>query len=320
MHTRASKPWQNADGVQRFLTPLRMHRVVGQLLGTGHMQPLPLTGDVQAGLILMQDLHVGQRLFDLLFHRLQGRGTALDQTRQRGLRERGSQQVGEDFTRSLPGQELLLYQVDSDGSQTRTILDGGRHFWREGGHRDLLACWTLFLLGLMFGHPQPWRRDIDHLAAFHLQCRNGLQILLTASTVRHRMHHNFIRASLPVQRGPLVSGLTSGFLAALLAQTFGLAHEAVGGGRQVAVVAVFVHALLQRLHLLLQLRDQQGLVAYHLAQWQQFGNQRFECTVFFLQSRDFFWCHGFTVVDSLAFCKGLGLLSSYKCASYTYTY
>ncbi|HJT57856.1 MAG TPA: hypothetical protein VJ761_15245, partial [Ktedonobacteraceae bacterium] len=46
-------------------------------------------------------------------------------------------------------------------------------------------------------------------------------------------------------------------------------------------------------------------------QWQQFRDQRFERTILFLQSRDFFWCHGSTVSGFLSFCKLLGLLSSY---------
>ncbi len=78
------------------------------------------------------------------------------------------------------------------------------------------------------------------------------------------------------------------------------------------VVAVFVHALLQRLHLLLQLRDQQSLLLHLLAQRQQFRHQSFEAAILFLHGGDFFWCHSSTVNGFLSFRKFLGLLSSYK--------
>ncbi len=46
------------------------------------------------------------------------------------------------------------------------------------------------------------------------------------------------------------TGLPSGLLAAALAQTLGLSLKAVGGRRQMAVVALFLQALLPGLHLL----------------------------------------------------------------------
>jgi len=45
-----------------------------------------------------------------------------------------------------------------------------------------------------------------------------------------------------------MTGLPSALLAAALAQALGLAMKAVRGGWQMAIVAIFLHTLLQGLH------------------------------------------------------------------------
>ena len=106
------------------------------------------------------------------------------------------------------------------------------------------------------------------------------------------MADHLIRLLDHLQVLPRMTCLTSGLLAALLAQTLGLPLEAIGGGRQMAIVTVFRQACVQVFDLggekgnLLALPvDQVLLIAYVLP---QLG--------ILLSQLGFFGRHGSTVV------------------------
>ena len=106
-----------------------------------------------------------------------------------------------------------------------------------------------------------------------------------------------------------MSGLPAGFLATWFAQTLGLPMKAVRGWWQMAVVAIFLKALLQGLHLprqqlclLLQALNQALLLVAHrllhvnclLLQTGPFPQR----LILFSQVDQFFWCHDPTVLGS----------------------
>src|SRR5205085_4308490 len=121
------------------------------------------------------------------------------------------------------------------------------------GDSDLLALRTLFLLAVMLSHEQTGWRYIHHLPPLHAARRNLPQIRLALLTAFHRMHNHLIGTGREQQRFAWVALLTTGLLAALLAQTLGLTAEPIRGGRQVAIVAIFSQPCLQRFHLLSEL-------------------------------------------------------------------
>jgi len=79
MHAHAMEVCQDADGIQRFVTPFDMHPIVRQLLGRPHMHPVAFARYVQSRLILMQHRCLRERGFDLRFDRRETLGTALYQ-------------------------------------------------------------------------------------------------------------------------------------------------------------------------------------------------------------------------------------------------
>ena len=256
MDAGSRKPWQDADGIQGDFASLGMNRVMGELGGTGHMHPVPQAVDVEARFILMEDVGFHQRFLDLLLDLNQVPATALDQARQRAFAHLDLQQVREHFTGSAPGQELLLHQVDRHGSHPRPVLDRGIHPGWEKGGCELLAVGALLALSLMLLHDQLRHWHIHHLPTFDLQRGYGLQIRLAVLTAGDGMHEHLIGTGTPHQRLAWVAWLSTRFLPALLVQALGLPNEAVRGGRQMRIVAVFRQPLFQQLHTLLQLRDQ----------------------------------------------------------------
>jgi hypothetical protein len=53
MHAHSVEVFEDANGVQRFVTPFGMHRIVGELLRRAHMHPVALARHIQARFILM---------------------------------------------------------------------------------------------------------------------------------------------------------------------------------------------------------------------------------------------------------------------------
>src|SRR5260370_6982456 len=82
-------------------------------------------------------------------------------------------------------------------------------------------------------------RQINDLAALHLQRCYRAQIVLTVLAVFDRVDDDRIGSLRHLQRAPWMISLSSRLLAAFLAQALGLPMKAIRGGRQVAVLAIF---------------------------------------------------------------------------------
>src|SRR5258708_6850175 len=82
-------------------------------------------------------------------------------------------------------------------------------------------------------------RQINDLAALHLQRCYLAQIVLTVLAVFDRVDDYRIGSLRHLQRAPWMISLSSRLLAAFLAQALGLPMKAIRGGRQVAVLAIF---------------------------------------------------------------------------------
>jgi hypothetical protein len=107
-------------------------------------------------------------------------------------------------------------------------------------------------LGLVFNDHHALGRQSKYLAALHLQALHLAQVSLTVLAALHQVDNHLIGRWREHQSASRVIGLPSGLLAASLAQTLGLTMKAIGGGWQMAVVAVLFQPLLQSLHLLLE--------------------------------------------------------------------
>jgi len=106
---------------------------------------------------------------------------------------------------------------------------------------------------LLFDHQHPLGRQINHLAAFHLQALYLAQISLALLALLDPMHDHRVGRRRQQQRASWVTKLSPRLLAAALAQTPRLSVKAIRGRRQMAIVTVFLELFLQRLHLLTQL-------------------------------------------------------------------
>jgi hypothetical protein len=95
-------------------------------------------------------------------------------------------------------------------------------------------------------------RQINHLAALTLQTLHVPQVSLTVLAELHRVDNHLSGRGREHQGVPGMIGLPAGLLAIWLAQTPGVPMKAVRGWRQMAVVAIFLQALLLVDHSLLQ--------------------------------------------------------------------
>jgi hypothetical protein len=278
----------------------------------------------------MDHLALSQGGFDLLFHLDQIAGTALQHITERAFAHRDRQDIPEHLTGPRQRQQLLLDQVDCYGRDPGTILDWRSHLSRKSGDGDLLAVGTLFLLALMFLHHHPTRRHLHHLSPLQPTHRNLPQVRLTVVTVFDRMNNHLIGTRREPQRTAPVAFLPSWLLAALLAQALGLTAEAIRRGRQVAIVAIFAHLLLQRFHLHSELA-QLLLLPSHLPLQQrdlflllpdEFRLLTDRCllhpgllsqlSILLSQLDDFFCSHAFTLHLSTSLGKSLAHLGSYE--------
>jgi hypothetical protein len=121
-----------------------------------------------------------------------------------------------------------------------------------------------------------------------------------------------------------MTDLPAGLLATFGAQTLGLTMKAVRGRRQMAVVAIFLHPLLQGLHLLPQPRQlllqsfdhallllDDALLSLDLLVLHT--NSFLQPLILLSQAHDFFFCrHGPTLLAFGVSCKSLVLLYCHK--------
>ena len=116
----------------------------------------------------------------------------------------------------------------SKGPNGCSILHWRSHVAREGSGADLVTGRAALLVGLMFVHQHTLGWQIDDLAPFHDQARHLVQIVLTVLAGVHRVHDHQIGCLRQLQGVSCMTGLSSGLLAALLAQTLGLPMKAIG--------------------------------------------------------------------------------------------
>lgn len=249
-------PMYHADGRGIMFTSVGMNLIMGEAGGATDMHPLPFACHIQTGFILMKDLRLDQSGFDLLLDLCQALGAPPDQLAESPFAQRHSQQVFHHFTGSRQGEQLLLHQIDAGRPNHRAILHWGTDLVGKGGDRHLLARRTLFVLGPVLAHQQARQGHVDHLPTFNRTGGNVSQIVLAVLTALHRMHHHRVRARGKRQGRARMSFLSPRLLPTFLAQALGLAHEPIGGWRQVAIAAVFGQPLFQGVETLLQLGDQ----------------------------------------------------------------
>ena len=168
---------------------------------------------------------------------------------------------------------------------------------------------TLFVLALILPDHHPRRGDIHHLSALDRAGLHGLQVPLAMLAALHCLDDHLIWGRRELQALAGGTRLSSGLLAALFPQAPGLAHEAIRGGRQVTVVAVFGQPLFQRLEALLQLRDQFVPLRKLVVSLLDLFSQRL---IFCSKLDQFFFCYALTLQRVARFGKSLGDLSSYK--------
>jgi hypothetical protein len=163
-------------------------------------------------------------------------------------------------------------------------------------NRVMMSLIHTLLLRLVFNHHHALRGQIDDLAAFHLQAFHHTQILLTLLARLDGVNYHQI-GRLREHQGPSwMPGLASSLPPALFAQTLGLPMKAIGGGRQVTIVAVLLQLLLQGVHLLSQQHEIVLHVGDHLISLRKLLLQQ---ALFLSQGHHFFFgCHVPTVFGS----------------------
>jgi hypothetical protein len=308
---------QNPDGFQGGLPPTRIDVIVGEGRRAGHMHPVPLACHIQPSFILMDDLRVFQGLAHLLLHRGQLSRTPFDQLTDGALTHLHAQQVPQHFTGTGQGQQVLFDQVHGGRAHLGSLLQGSLHSGGKGRAADLLAGGTPFLFGPIFLHHHPRRRHIHHLTSLSATGGHRVQVLLAGLTHLDVQLDDLIWRGGELQARSRVSRLPARFLPALLAQAFRVAHKAIRGGRQAAIVAIFRQLILQVFHfpgqtsnLFLHLLHQQVLLAEQsfllLDSFITLGHLFTQALIFFFND------HAFTLLDFSIFGKSPANLGSYN--------
>lgn len=214
--------WQNPNGFQCGLASVRMDLIVCQGGRAGDMHPMPFACHIQACFVLVDGGRLDQGVFDLLLHLAEVQSTALGEFAQGSFAHLHSQHLFHHLTCSCQWQQLLVDQVESDGSAVRSVLDGSLNSLGERSDGDLLTPRTLLLLYSVFLYDHTWRGDVHDLPMLDPTRRNAVQILLAERAGLHSMLNHFIWFARELQRRPLVSLLPTRFLLALFAQAFQL--------------------------------------------------------------------------------------------------
>jgi hypothetical protein len=243
---------QDADGLQGRLSSAPIDVIVREGGRAGHMHPVPFAGYREARFILMDHFALDQGRFDLLLHRGQRLRAAFDHLPDGPFTHGHCQQVPHHLTGTRQWQQLLFDQIDGNRSHLRAILDGGLHPSGKGSDGDVLAGRTLFLLGLIFAHQHTRRGHIQHLAPLSATGCHCQQVLLARFTALDLQLGDLIRGAGERQARSRVSYLPTRWLLALLAQAFWLASKPIGGGGQVAIMAIFGEPVLQGFQVLAQ--------------------------------------------------------------------
>ena len=133
---------------------------------------------------------------------------------------RTAEEVGEQALHASQRQQLLLHQIDRQGTQLRSVLRAAGRHGREGADTHPLAHRTAHVQRLILGDPQPHRRQLVYLSALpqhdrHRVCERGLAV----RTDGWPLLHELIGRRHQMQRLPTMPQLPARLLATLFAQT-----------------------------------------------------------------------------------------------------
>jgi hypothetical protein len=198
---------QDPDGFQGRLTSALIHVIVGEGRRARHVHPVSKALHIQPGFILMNDLRLFQRRFDLLLPRGQLKRAAFDQLPDRPFTHLDSQQVPHHLTGAGQWQQLLFDQIHRRRSQVGSILDGGLHSGWKGGYGDMLAVGTLFLLCPIFPYHQTRQRQIHDLSTLSSTRGNRVQVVLASFTPFYLLEGDLIWRGRELQARSRVSRL-----------------------------------------------------------------------------------------------------------------
>lgn len=265
----SGKAGQN-PGVRHGRVPaLRMHRIVGQPLGGGHMQPLEFSPDPQARLIEPHHRGLTELRLNRRRRRRDRRRAFLAGFQQRRFRDPVIQQVLEDLRGAFDRHEMLGLEIGRPGLDARTVL-------HDPGHPDRKYPPVFGPTARTGFHFRPVRRDLDpdrgnieHLPFFMGRDRGVRQARATLGARHDRMQFRVIGYRDPFQGLPQMPRLTAVRLLTRLAQTGGALglRVAIAGRRFTAVIARFGQAglhVFQRRRLRLQLPSQSLDLSTHL--------------------------------------------------------
>ena len=186
---------------------------------------------------------------DLCFRLLAGRDN-------RRLTGRVLVQVDQDFLRAFQRDVMILVEVDRLRFDSRPVLHRFCHPRRELGLVCLPTHRALLDLGLMLGHLDRHRRQIEHLA---LLMPTHCYLFQRGLTVRALLDPVYLAVFWMLHRFqgmPFVPRLTTALLAAALAQTArSRLLQPIAGGRLAAVATVLRYLIFQLLHSACQLQD-----------------------------------------------------------------
>ncbi len=254
VHARAPVAGQNADRLQCGGPPGGMARVVRQLWGARHMRPLqprtvrPHDHDAQPRLVVVQHRRLAQRHLDLLLDPAQSLGPQPHQVDQRADRERRAEDVGHQLAHARIGDELLLDQIGRECSQPGAVLLRRADTCGRLARGRRPTGGAAHMQDLVFGDVQPHGRELLHLPPLDPAGRIAGQLLPTRAALRRSMRLDGVRRRDQRHTMAAVPGLAPTPLAALLAQTLGLASQPIAGRRLTTVVAVLRHTAFQLLH------------------------------------------------------------------------
>lgn len=239
MHDGALVIRDDPDGRERFSPSLEMRGVMGELLGPTDMHPTMRGADPHGRFIQMQQWLLMQRGLEWLLNGSQRRMALLDKAGDAASRELDSQHVLEDLAGAGVGNDLSFDQVHRQRGDASTVLGGSLDFGGKARTGDVRTVRTGFLLHPIFLDPQAFFGQVQDLAAFGIAGRLPPQVVLTVLADLDRMDQHLIRKLDLLKMMAPMTRLATCFLAALLPQTLGRAHEVIRRGRQAAVVAIF---------------------------------------------------------------------------------
>lgn len=180
----------------------------GQRLGAGRVDPGQPALDADAGLVRADHIGpaqpVGHRLVELLES---GRGGGVPR-RQRPLRHRGVEQVGEQFGAAGQRQVLGGQQIGGHPAQPGPVLGRRADTERRRGHRGVAAAAAAVLENVL-DHPQRDPGQVEHLAGLDGGHRRLGQRPPAARAGLRGVDHPLIRLGDLAQRAALVPGLTT---------------------------------------------------------------------------------------------------------------